>query len=205
MAEDYGYSSSAPTWDDEFIFKHVKDILRLHRAKSVFELGCGNGHSAKRLVEAGYGVTAIEASESGVAIAKSLCPGARIEVCSVYEDLAARYGQFDAAVSIEVLEHLYDPKLFAKRCFELLVPGGIAVISTPYHGYLKNLAIALAGKWDSHHSPLWDHGHIKFFSRATLTQLFVEQGFTPIAFKRLGRLPVIAKSMLGVFQKPQPA
>ena len=203
MADHYGYSSNIPPWDDEFIFKHVKQNLSLHRAKTVFELGCGNGQTAKRLIESGFSVTAIEASESGAKIAQSLCPGARIDVCSVYEDLAARYGQFDAVVSLEVLEHLYDPKLFAKRCFEVLCPGGIAVISTPYHGYLKNLAIALVGKYDSHHNPLWDHGHIKFFSRATLTQLFVEQGFTPIDFKRLGRLPVIAKSMLGVFQKPQ--
>ena len=203
MADEYSYHSDVPTWDDNFVYGHVKQILEQHRPKSVIDLGCGNGHTAKRLIESGYAVTAIEASESGVKIARSLCPGARIDVCSVYEDLAVRYGQFDAVVSLEVLEHLYDPKLFAKRCFELLCPGGVAVISTPYHGYLKNLAISLVGGWDAHHSALWDHGHIKFFSRVTLTQLFVEQGFTPIDFKRLGRLPVIAKSMLGVFQKPQ--
>ena len=141
-------------------------------------------------------------SESGGALAQKLCPSARIEICSVYEDLAARFSQYDAVVSVEVVEHLYDPKLFAQRCFEVLKPGGFALISTPYHGYLKNLAIALAGKWDSHHAPLWDHGHIKFFSRATLSQLFAEQGLTLKTFERLGRVPILAKSMLGVFQKP---
>ena len=202
MAEDYGYTSLAPTWDDSFIFERIKYWLAKTQAKTVFELGCGNGHIVKRLVANGYHVTAIESSESGAALAKTLCPSARIETCSVYEDLAARFEQFDAIVSVEVVEHLYDPKLFAQRCFEVLKPGGVALISTPYHGYLKNLAIAIAGKWDSHHDPLWHHGHIKFFSRTNLTQLFSAQGLTLRTFERLGRVPVLAKSMLGVFQKP---
>ncbi len=202
MTEDYGYSSLAPTWDDSYIYNRIENWLAKTQAKTVFELGCGNGHTVKRLMAKGYDVTAIESSESGVALARSLCPGARIEVCSVYEDLAARFKQFDAVVSVEVVEHLYDPHLFAQRCFEVLKPGGVALISTPYHGYLKNLAIAIAGKWDSHHDPLWHHGHIKFFSRATLSQLFAAQGLTLKTFERLGRMPVLAKSMLGVFQKP---
>lgn len=202
MAEDYGYTSLAPTWDDSYIFKRIEYWLAKTQAKTVFELGCGNGHTVKRLMASGYDVTAIESSESGATLAKKLCPTARIEMCSVYEDLVTRFKQFDAIVSVEVVEHLYDPKLFAKRCFEVLKPGGFALISTPYHGYLKNLAIALAGKWDSHHGPLWDHGHIKFFSRATLSALFAEQGLQLQTFERLGRIPVLAKSMLGIFQKP---
>jgi 2-polyprenyl-6-hydroxyphenyl methylase/3-demethylubiquinone-9 3-methyltransferase len=31
-------------------------------------------------------------------------------------------------------------------------------LSTPDHGYLKNLALALSGKIDSHLSALWDDG-----------------------------------------------
>ena len=202
MAEDYEYSSVAPTWDDSYIYQRIEYWLTQQQAKTVFELGCGNGQAVKRLLERGFDVTAIEASESGGALAQKLCPTARIEICSVYDDLAVRFHQFDAVVSMDVVEHLYAPNVFAQRCFEVLKPGGIALISTPYHGYLKNLAIALAGKWDSHHAPLWEHGHIKFFSRATLTKLFSEQGMTLSAFERLGRVPVLAKSMLGVFKKP---
>jgi 2-polyprenyl-6-hydroxyphenyl methylase/3-demethylubiquinone-9 3-methyltransferase len=85
----------------------------------------------------------------------------------------------------------------------LLTEGGTAIISTPYHGYLKNLTIALLGKYDAHHNPLWDHGHIKFWSPSTLGTLLEETGFQDVSFARVGRVPPLAKSMIAVAHKPQ--
>jgi 2-polyprenyl-6-hydroxyphenyl methylase/3-demethylubiquinone-9 3-methyltransferase len=106
-------------------------------------------------------------------------------------------------LSLEVVEHLYDPRAFARSAFDLLLPGGKLILSTPYHGYWKNLAIALFHHFDRHHGPLWDHGHIKFWSERTLTSLLVEVGFAPPTFLHVGRaIPAFAKSMIAVGQKP---
>jgi 2-polyprenyl-6-hydroxyphenyl methylase/3-demethylubiquinone-9 3-methyltransferase len=105
-------------------------------------------------------------------------------------------GLFDAVVALEVVEHLYDPRAFAGRVHECLRPGGTFILSTPYHGYMKNLLIALCGKFDAHVSPLWDGGHIKFRSRKTLTALLEEAGFRPAAFVGAGQLPYLWKSMI---------
>ena len=43
------------------------------------------------------------------------------------------------------------------------------MLSTPYHGYLKNLALAVSGRMDRHFTALHVGGHIKFFSIETLT------------------------------------
>jgi 2-polyprenyl-6-hydroxyphenyl methylase/3-demethylubiquinone-9 3-methyltransferase len=134
--------------------------------------------------------------ESGVVHARKLCPDVRFEVASVYDDIASRFGQFDAVVSLEVIEHLYDPRAFVGRVRECLRPAGLFILSTPYHGYLKNLLIALGGKFDAHVSPLWDGGHIKFWSRRTLTALLEEEGFRVVAFIGAGRLPYLWKSMI---------
>lgn len=80
--------------------------------------------------------------------------------------------------------------------------GGEAVVSTPYHGFIKNLAMAVTGKMDSHFTALWDHGHIKFWSIKTLTHLLEEAGFREIKFHRVGRFPALAKSMIAVAKKP---
>ena len=82
----------------------------------------------------------------------------------------------------------------------LIAPGGIGVASTPDHGYLKNLALALAGKMDSHFTALWDGGHIKFFSMTTLGALLRELGAKEINFKRVGRIPHLAKSMIAIIE-----
>lgn len=102
-----------------------------------------------------------------------------------------------------MVEHVYAPRLYAKTTFDLLQPGGVAIISTPYHGYWKNLVMALTGKMDSHFTALWDHGHIKFWSMKTLSALLSEAGFVDIRFKRVGRIPVLAKSMIAIAKKPK--
>jgi 2-polyprenyl-3-methyl-5-hydroxy-6-metoxy-1,4-benzoquinol methylase len=118
-------------------------------------------------------------------------------VGSVYDDLAGLFGtQFDAVVSLEVIEHLFDPRTFVARVRECLRPGGRFILSTPYHGYVKNLLIALCGHFDAHVDPLWIGGHVKFFSRRTLTALLSEQGFHVDSFIGAGRLPGLWKSMI---------
>lgn len=53
----------------------------------------------------------------------------------------------------------------------------------------------MTGKMDKHFTALWDGGHIKFWSKRTLTQLLEEFGFEIIEFKGSGRLPYLWKSM----------
>jgi hypothetical protein len=77
-----------------------------------------------------------------------------------------------------------------------LMGGGAIIISTPYHGYLKNLALSVFNHWDKHHTPLWDGGHIKFWSKRTLTVLLEEQGFKVEKIIGVGRLPYLWKSMV---------
>ena len=118
----------------------------------------------------------------------------------VAEDLCAelRLEPFNLVVSMEVVEHVYSPRQWARGCYKALKPGGFLICSTPYHGYLKNLALSLFNKWDSHWSPLYEGGHIKFWSRKTLTKLLSDAGFRAegISFRGAGRLPYLWKSML---------
>lgn len=104
-------------------------------------------------------------------------------------------------VSLEVVEHVFDPKLFARNLFALVAPGGCAVVSTPYHGYLKNLALAVTGRMDRHFTALWDGGHIKFWSIETLGRLLRDAGFKTVRFVRVGRIPPLARSMIAVAEK----
>jgi 2-polyprenyl-3-methyl-5-hydroxy-6-metoxy-1,4-benzoquinol methylase len=204
---EYPYHSGEPTWDDLHLWAAVSRAItrELPPPRRICDLGCGNGHVAARLAALGYDVVGIDASESAVSWARSAFPQVAFHCASAYDALAPRLGTFPGVVSLEVIEHLYDPRRFARRCFELLEPAGILLMSTPYHGYLKNLALALAGRFDAHVAPLWDHGHIKFFSIETLSTLLREAGFVGLTFSRLGRMPVVAKTMLVVARKPASA
>ena len=199
---DYGYSSEQGHHTDGYLFPTVLSVLqRLAPGKPVFELGCGNGATAAKLVEAGYSVTGVDPSESGIAIASRAFPECRLEVGSSDEDLAGRFGTFEVVLSLEVAEHVFSPQRYAEAISDLLHPGGIAIVSTPYHGYLKNLALAVTGKMDGHFTALWEGGHIKFWSRQTLGALFDTAGFDEIGFERVGRFAPLAKSMIATYRK----
>jgi 2-polyprenyl-6-hydroxyphenyl methylase/3-demethylubiquinone-9 3-methyltransferase len=168
----------------------------------LFDLGCGNGSVGASLADDGWDVTGVDPSSEGIAEAKIAYPHLRLEQGSAYDDLASRFGRFPVVISLEVVEHVYSPRDYARTLFDLAEPGGTAIVSTPYHGYLKNLALAATGKMDSHFTALWDHGHIKFWSERTLTSLLMEVGFTSIRFLRVGRISALAKSMIAIADKP---
>jgi len=147
-------------------------------------------------------VTGVDPSVEGIAQAQAAYPHLKLKPGSAYDDLAARYGRFPVVLSLEVVEHVYAPRGYARTVFDLLERGGVAIISTPYHGYWKNLALAATGKMDAHFTALWDHGHIKFWSMKTLGELLREAGFEDIRFERVGRVPALAKSMIAIARKP---
>lgn len=173
------------------------------RDKRLFDLGCGNGSVGTVLHgQDGWAITGVDPSAEGIAQAKARHPELRLETGSAYDDLAATYGRFPVVISLEVVEHVYAPRDYARTLADLLEPGGTAILSTPYHGYLKNLAMAVTGTMDKHFTALWDHGHIKFWSFRTLGALLEEAGLTDIRFLRVGRIPPLAKSMIAIARKP---
>jgi SAM-dependent methyltransferase len=172
---------------------------------SICDLGCGGGYLAGRLGEAGYAVEGVDGSERLIAIANEHHASARVHFREGLfgEELArelARDHQFDLVVSVDVIEHLYRPRTLIETAALLLKPGGRLILCTPYHGYLKNLAIAALGRWDSHHGVHWDGGHVKFFSPATLAES-VEGYFELERFVYYGRWPGFWKNMILVATK----
>ena len=196
---EYEYRSVEPSHTSSYLVGPVLSTLGSHRTPgmSVLDAGCGNGWFARLLADAGYEVSAIDSFASGVGLGSGSEERVRFAVGSVYDDFRSAFGgRFDAIVSLEVIEHLYDPQLFVQRVREALAPGGVFIVSTPYHGYIKNLALALSGRLDAHFTSLWRGGHIKFWSRQTLTALLESAGFEVLDFRGAGRLPLFWKSMI---------
>jgi len=108
---------------------------------------------------------------------------------------------YDIILSIEVIEHLYSPDTYLSNINYWLKDSGLLILTTPYHGWLKNLAIAVTNKFDKHVNPLWEGGHIKFFSKKTIFEILKRNRFKPLMFKGIGRLPYLWKSMLIVAEK----
>ena len=201
-AARYRWNSAEPTCSHAYLLPAVRRILAdgiaEGRAKRVFDLGCGNGATARVLAAQGWQAAGVDPSDEGVARARGL----DLRAGSAYEDLESEFGRWPFVLCLEVVEHVYFPHRLASTLSELCEPRGLAIVSTPYHGSWKNLALSLVpGAWDRHHHPLSDHGHIKFWYRGTLRDLLLHAGFKGVRFRRLGRIPALAKSMIAVAEK----
>ena len=196
--ENYGWTDAVPEYAG-YINQMVIRIARDANARTVLDAGCGNGALAADLAAAGFQVVGVDGDRRGIEIARSKYPALTFEV-ALFDDAPA--GEFDFVTSTEVIEHLYSPHHLARFCFSALRPGGTLAISTPYHGYLKNIALSLANKWDYHHKANEHGGHIKFWSRATLTTLLEEAGFKVTGFAGAGRFPYLWKSMILTARRP---
>lgn len=200
---DYGYAHGDATWSSHYVADPILRYLsaRLMRGARILEIGCGNGHFSRELASCGYIVTGIDASSSGVEQAQRVPSNVSFHRSEIDDINVERFGKFDCVLAIEVIEHCYSPKSLVVRAMEVLDPGGTLILSTPYHGYWKNLALAVTGRLEAHWNPLWEGGHIKFFSMRSMKRLLSDAGFNEIEVALVGRWPpALAKSMI-VFAK----
>src|SRR5919205_3221947 len=173
----------------------VEPVQKLDGVRSICDLGCGNGHITGRLAALGYQVTGVDASESGIKIARRMYSGVEFVEAMIDRDLK-NLGNFDLVISSDVIEHLYRPSDLLEAATSLLSPRGQILLGTPYHGYLKNLVLAATGRMDAHFSALHNGGHIKFFSVRTLSKLMLAHGVTDLSFTFYGRAPWLWKNMI---------
>jgi len=171
------------------------------RTKKVLDAGCGSGYFLERLERAGYAVTGIDISEEALKLAR-IRVGADVLLyrhCLDEPPWPIANESFDAVWSSEVIEHVYGVYEYAAEANRVLRDGGHLILTTPYHGRLKNVVVALF-YFDRHFNNVGG-GHIRFFTRAALRTLLGRFGFAEVAFSTIGRVPPLAKSMFVVYEK----
>jgi 2-polyprenyl-3-methyl-5-hydroxy-6-metoxy-1,4-benzoquinol methylase len=187
------------------ILKIIKE-LNLKLDLKILDAGCGGGNLINVLYNLGFNnVWGFDASESAISLARKSFPriADKFFKHNAYESrLPDGISQsYDLIISMEVLEHCYSPQEYLRNVYKWLNKDGSLIITTPYQGFLKNLAVALLNKFDWHFEALREGGHIKFFSKRTLSFLLHKEGFDIIRFKGAGRIPYLWKSMILVARK----
>ncbi len=115
-------------------------LLRREGVKNglVVDLGCGSGHWARTLTDAGYEVLGVDLSPAQIQLAKQRAPNARFETESL---LTVAIPACNAITAIgEIVNYQFDPKhsraalsrLF-RHAYKALRPGGVFIfdIATP--------------------------------------------------------------------------
>lgn len=166
-------------------------------AHTVLELGCGDGWFTAALDRCGFAATGLDREESHLQVARHHYPHLKFHAGDAMHALDPELlAGFDAVIAIDLVDHVPHSRRLVSAALSALKPGGLLVLTSNFHGYSKNLALAFAGRFDSRWDPLTDEGQLKFFSRSTLTSLFKEFGLVELHFETVGRIPMFARAML---------
>ena len=199
----YSYRDAGPSHSQAYLSEPIGRVLAQEvwpPSTKALDYGCGNGWFASWLAGRGFNASGVDISQSGIDLARQSFPELSFSN-DVSEEGLARLGPFGLVTCIEVLAHCYLPADDLARLHACLEPKGRLILSTPYHGYWKYLALAVTGRMEQYLDTSWAGAYVHHFSPQTITRLLENTGFRDIEITRAGRIPPLAKAMIVTCRK----
>lgn len=159
----------------------------------ILDVGCGGGLVSEPLARLGASVTAIDAGERNIDVARHHAGtvGLAIDYRNAQpEDLLAEGETFDIVVSLEVIEHVADLPAFLAACGALVRPGGGMALST-INRTAKSFALAkFLAEYVLRWLPVGTHDWKKFVKPSELAAGLRQSGLEISALDGMSYNPV---------------
>jgi len=164
--------------------RELKPLLGL----SVLDIGCGGGLVSEPLARLGARVTGIDPTPEAIATARRHAEAQRLAIdyrAARVEELRVAGETFDAAVCMEVVEHVPDVGGFLSVVAKLINPGGMIIVSTLNRTW-KSYALAIvAAEYVLGWLPRGTHNWNRFVTPEELSRHLTAAGFAAPRFEGL--------------------
>jgi 2-polyprenyl-3-methyl-5-hydroxy-6-metoxy-1,4-benzoquinol methylase len=161
----------------------------------VLDVGCGEGRFAAELVRAGMTVIGVDVAEEPLRRARARHPGLDVRIVSADGPWPLEDASFNVVWAGETIEHVADTAGWLSEVRRVLRSGGSLLLSTPAHGRLAMLGMAISGhRLDAHFDPRGDH--LRFYTPRTLRRLLEDFGFEGIDVRAAGGIPGARRLLL---------
>lgn len=187
-------------YDFKWKWPVIKNALP-SKNSTILDFGCGDGRYIGEFLKVNsYKIIGADISAYAINKAKKKFPKACFHIISGddNEKLPFNTSSVDFILAADVIEHIFDVTNFLIEMHRALKKGGKIFISTPYHGTIKNLVIALIG-FDTAFNPTY--AHIRFFTKKSLTSLLEKNGFNILEYGQYGRFKPVSRGMYFIATK----
>lgn len=174
--------ADSPRFDPAYHMKPRTEVMSFlsEPPGTVLDIGCGGGATGKAIKEKfpGTRVVGIEMNPHAAEHARQWLDrvvSARVEDVEPARDFPGE--RIDTVLLLDVLEHMYDPWSALARIRGWLSPGTRVVASVPNVRNLATMSQIAGGRFDYDASGVLDITHLRFFTRATLHDLFAQTGY----------------------------
>ncbi|MCD6055256.1 MAG: bifunctional 3-demethylubiquinone 3-O-methyltransferase/2-octaprenyl-6-hydroxy phenol methylase [Gammaproteobacteria bacterium] len=169
--------------------------------KTVFDAGCGGGILSESLSEAGAEVTACDASEEVIRVAKHHAQESGLSIdyhWATAEGYALTHPKpFEVITCMELLEHVPDPKQLLHTLSQLLVPGGYCFLSTINRTLKAYLGAVIGAEYILKLLPKGTHDYQRFIRPGDLSQWLREAGLSVKHMAGIQYNPLTNQARLG--------
>lgn len=161
-----------------------EDILPFvpHGVKKVLDVGCARGFLGELIrKERGCRVFGLEINTEVAETAK-----ARLDevFCLDIENASLPFDRdLDVIIFADILEHLIDPWQVLKNTGDWLKPDGLIIASIPNTSHYSIILDLIRGRWDYIPFGLLCISHIRFFTRATIEEMFIKAGYALVTLE----------------------
>lgn len=147
---------------------------------SVLDVGCAAGGWASTLrahLGSSPRIVGIEAVAAQVLRAQSSGMDA-VHHGYFPDDLPAAEGKFDLLTFNDVLEHMLDPWSALMAAHKYIAPDGAVLASIPNIQFGPVVLNLIRGRWDYADDGILDRTHLRFFTKATMVEMFETCGYS---------------------------
>lgn len=187
---------------EDFVFKWpvLKKIIPVRSGQNILDFGCGTGKIMQKMREMSpkNKFIGIDVSETAIEIAKEKHPWAKFYPVQDGERFPFKNNHFNLILAADVIEHVYNTKHTLSELHRVLKKDGKILITTPYHGFLKNLII-IATSFEKIFDPMG--AHIRFYTKKSLFSVLEENHLHVIKNGYYGRFYPIPRSIYVIAQK----
>ena len=170
-------------------------LERVQAGQRVLDVGCGEGQFAAELARAGAKVVGVDVAEEPLRRARARDPRLDLRLVAPTQAWDLQDASFDVVWAGEVIEHVADTAAWLSEVRRVLRSGGSLLLSTPAHGPLTLMRVALSPRaFATRFDPRGDH--LRFYSRATLGRLLSDFRFTEIEVRSAGGAPGARRVLL---------
>jgi 2-polyprenyl-3-methyl-5-hydroxy-6-metoxy-1,4-benzoquinol methylase len=161
----------------------------------VLDVGCGEAPFAAELAAEGVAVVGIDVAEEPLRRARELHAQLDLRVVDGEGPWDIPDASFDVVWAGEVIEHVPDTAAWLSEVRRVLRSGGRLLLSTPAHGRLAMLRLALSRRaFAEHFDPRGEH--LRFYTGESLRELLADFRFQDVEVRGAGGLPGARRLLL---------
>jgi ubiquinone/menaquinone biosynthesis C-methylase UbiE len=170
----------------------IEYLEKRSKGSRILDIGCQSGWLCDHLHNLGYVPFGVDIEEDLINNGKRKYPHIDFRVADAEINIPFQNDYFDYVFAGDIIEHVRYTDCFIHELNRVLKQNGVLMLTTPFHGVIKNILIAII-KYENHYNP--EFPHYRYYTVKSLTDVLTKRGFKIEVIKLLGPLPFLANSI----------